>query len=206
MDSNVNYGLSNNPDTYRIENGRKLNVNEQQRGSQLVDVELEARDFLSLHDISIQFAGYRVCSSTFDTNSSSSVYPEPRSVYFSYQFYSCQPSRTEVMRLLPSEKGQPSVLCREDARTRDEAPLSLRYLIDCSDTSPTEAVEFAEYMAYHSLFVDVWDANSLMLLGTCSIPLRRIMRQGSPVVRCVLFTIKLLHKCFHFLCSLLMPY
>lgn len=186
MDSNVNYGLSNNPDTYRIENGRKLNVNEQQRGSKLIDVELEARDFLSLHDISIQFAGYRVCSSTTDNKSSASVYPEPRSVYFSYQFYSCQPSRTEVMRLLSSDKGQPSVLCREDARTRDEAPLSLRYLIDCSDASPTEAFEFAEYMAYNSLFVDVWDANSLMLLGTCSIPLRRFMRQGSPVVRCAI--------------------
>lgn len=41
-----------------------------------------------------------------------------------------------------------------------------------------------EYLSNHSLFVDVWDADSLLLIGTCSLPLRRIMRQGQKMVRC----------------------
>ena len=156
------------------------------RGVQPVDTALEARDVLALHDISIQFAGYRIGPATADSDKSASSYPQPRSVYFSYQFYSCQPTRTEVSRLLSSDKGQLSVLCRDDAHARDEAPLALRYLIDCSDASPNEGHDFAEYMAKHSLFVDIWDADSLLLIGTSSIPLRKIMRQGQPMAKCAM--------------------
>ena len=156
------------------------------RGVQPVDTALEARDVLALHDISIQFAGYRIGPATADSDKSSLSYPHPRSVYFSYQFYSCQPTRTEVSRLLSSDKGQLSVLCRDDAHARDDAPLALRYLIDCSDASPNEGHDFAEYMAKHSLFVDIWDADSLLLIGTSSIPLRKIMRQGQPLAKCAM--------------------
>jgi hypothetical protein len=149
-----------------------------------VDVDMEAADTLALHDVSIQFAGYRAGEAPGDADSASpTTHASPRSVYFSYQFYSCQATRTEVMRLLPAERGGVSVLCRAEAHARDEAPLSLRYLVDCSDGSPTEAFEFAEYLSRSALFVDVWDADSLMLIGTCSIPLRRIMRQGQSMVR-----------------------
>jgi hypothetical protein len=156
------------------------------RGVQPVDTALEARDVLALHDISIQFAGYRIGPATADSDKSSFSYPHPRSVYFSYQFYSCQPTRTEVSRLLSSDRGQLSVLCRDDAHARDEAPLALRYLIDCSDASPNEGHDFAEYMARCSLFVDIWDADSLLLIGTSSIPLRKIMRQGQPLAKCAM--------------------
>ena len=155
-----------------------------------VDTALEARDVLSLHDISIQFAGFRpgpaIGAGVNTGDISSSTHPTPRSVYFSYQFFSCEPTRTEVMRLLSSDKGQVSVLCRDDAHARDEAPLALRYIVDCSDSSPTEGFDFAEYMAKHSLYIDVWDSDSLLLLGTCSVPLKGIMRQGQPVARCAM--------------------
>ena len=81
------------------------------------------------------------------------------------------------MRLLPADAGQLHVFAREEADTRDEVPLSLRYGVDVSAVSPNEGIEFAEYLAYSSLHVDAWDADSLQLLGACSIPLARIMRQ-----------------------------
>jgi len=148
-----------------------------------VDVDLEARDPLSLHDVSIQFAGYRTVPAEMGKAITA---PRPRSVYFSYQFYTCQPTRTELLRLLPADEGQLCVLARDDAHARDEPPLSLRYVIDCSRISPTEGEEFAEYLAHKMLFVDVWDADSLMMLGTCAIPLRRIMRQGTPAAKCAI--------------------
>ncbi|KAJ1442329.1 hypothetical protein B484DRAFT_442214 [Ochromonadaceae sp. CCMP2298] len=151
----------------------------------VVDVELEARDERSLHEINIQFAGYRSGAKPHQ-----SVAPDmtmnhylPRAVYFSFQFYSCMPTRTEVMRLLPAEPGQLCVLARDEAYAREETPLTLRFLIDCSTASPNEAAEFAEYLAGSALYVDVWDANSLLHLGTCGIPLRRLMRQGQHAVK-----------------------
>ena len=180
-------------------------------GLQPVDVELEARDVLALHDITIQFAGYRSASglgltasnssnnrhsnndrdregssaSSSSSSSSSSSY-RPHSIYCSYQFYSCQPTRTESMRLLPADAGQLNILCRDESHARDEAPLALRYLIDCSDSSPTEGLDFAEYMSQQFLSVDVWDSDSLLLLGSCNVPLRKIMRQGQAMAKCAL--------------------
>lgn len=152
------------------------------------DIDHEAGDPLSLHDISIQFAGYRAGGARSEHRDlpNPSVYPQPRSIYFSFQFFSCMPTRTEVMRLLPADSGQLSVLARDEAHARDEAPLSLRFSIDCSSVSPNEAKEFAEYLAKATLFVDVWDADSLLLLGTAGIPLRRLMRQRRPVTKCAI--------------------
>ena len=204
MDSNasyIQYGQGSSSD--QVQNNARMVVarttpytyGHSRSVQQPVDTALEARDILSLHDISIQFAGYRVgpvSSSLSGTERGtgardiSDLYPTPKSVYFSYQFYSCEPTRTEVMRLLSSDKGQLSVLCREDSHARDEAPLAMRYLIDTSESSPSEGYDFADYMAHRSIFIDVWDADSLMLIGTCCLPLRKIMRQGQSVARCAI--------------------
>ena len=146
----------------------------------LVDINLEAHDTLSVNDITIQFAGYRAGS--YDESIQGAV-SHPRSLYFSFQFYTCLPTRTEAMRLLPSDRGQACVFARDEAHSRDETPLALRYIVDCSQSSPTEAYEFAEYLAHSTLFIDVWDTDSLLLVGTCGVPLRRIMRQGQSIMK-----------------------
>ena len=149
----------------------------------VVDIDLEARDQLSLHEINIQFAGYRAGATAKTKLPASMDHYTPKAVYFSFQFYSCIPTRTEVMRLLVAEPGDLSVLVRDEAHVRDETPLTLRYFVDCSTASPNEAAEFSEYLAHCSLYVDVWDADSLLHLGTCGIPLRRLMRQGQRVTK-----------------------
>src|SRR5690606_38983346 len=55
-----------------------------------VDVQLELRDSLSLHDITLQFAAYK-------PNLAQNTTTAPRSVYMTYQFYNCRPTRTETM-------------------------------------------------------------------------------------------------------------
>jgi len=151
-----------------------------------VDLTIEAADEYSMHDVTVQFAGYRIGRADSAGRAVEGTYPAPKSVYFSYQFYSCKATRTEIMRLLSADHGGVSVLCRAEAHARDEAPLALRHIVDCSDGSPTEAYDFAEYLAHGALFIDVWDADSLMLLGTCCVPLRRIMRQGQTLARCAI--------------------
>ena len=52
-----------------------------------------------------------------------------------------------------------------------------------SKLSTYEATEFSEYLAFKSLYVDVWDAEALLHMGTIGIPLRMLMRQGLPAVK-----------------------
>ena len=166
----------------------------------VVDLALEARDELSLHEINIQFAGYRVGAAHNTTNNSNVRQPShlqqpltqiehyaPRAVYFSYQFYSCMPTRTEAMRVVPNgTNGGLCVLLRDEAHARDEVPLTLRYMIDTSSASFNEAIEFAEYLAHTSLYIDVWDANTLLHIGVMGIPLRKLMRQHAPMSKVTL--------------------
>lgn len=154
-----------------------------------IDVELEATDPLALNEVSFLFAGYRHSLPSGQSESHSGVRQmqrAPRSVYFTFQFFTCSPTKTEVHRLLPADAGEMSVLCRDEQQARDQQPLSHRFSIDCSDSSPLEAVEFAEYLANSSLQIDVWDADSLLLIGSCMFPLQRLLRQGQRGARSAL--------------------
>ena len=190
----------------------------------VIDLLSEASDPLSLHEITVQFAGVKVCKCAwvillfqrpfvgqFGTlvpvgrgrtgSAAASFYDShcPKRVYFSYQFYTCMPTRTEILRLVGASNldkdrdgglhsdasSSFSALARDEAYARDEAPLMLRYMIDCSAPLPSpvpgrsgaddgddgdqsslgagfgavqnsEAIEFVEYLARAILFVDVW--------------------------------------------------
>lgn len=137
----------------------------------VVDIQDEASDELSLHEISIQFAGIRQNA----VNGRISGIEKVKRIYCSYQFYSCNPTRTEIMRLLPSNNASTSLLARDEAYAQDEAPLALRYMVDCS-LSPTEAFEFTEYLAHQTLYIEVWDSDSTILLGISGVPLRKLLR------------------------------
>lgn len=58
----------------------------------------------------------------------------------------------------------------------------LRLPCSCS-LQPFEAQAFATYMAGNALFVDVWDADALMHVGTLALPLRALLRQQKGVVK-----------------------
>lgn len=148
-----------------------------------VDIELEATDNLSVNEISFQFGGYRVGSflSKKDGDQSNRQWMHsPTAIYCTYQFYTCRATRTEAMRLLPpSENNSFSVLVREESTSkRIETPLLLRHIIDCGHVSTLEGYEFAEYLAYGTLYIDVWDSDSLLHIGVVAFPLRSLMRQG----------------------------
>jgi hypothetical protein len=144
------------------------------------DLEVEVRDPMTISEISIQFAGYKHIPSSLSTM-------EPaKNIHFSYQFYTCMPTRTEVMRLLPSDIGQISVLTRAETARSNETPSALQYIVDTEKNgSASEAYEFAEYLAFAALYVDVWDSDSLFLLGTSVVPLKHILRQGKSVAKYV---------------------
>ena len=159
----------------------------QTRGQEVmnVDINLESRDRLSLHEITIQFAGYRAGPPP-GTSSDYASTRKPRAIYCNYQFYSCTHTRTEYMRILPSGPGEVGVLVRDDSHARNETPLALRHTVDCSDVSTLEVHHFTTYLGHRMLYIDVWDADSHLLLGTSAVPLRKLMRQGQHNVKSVI--------------------
>eukprot|EP00903_Cladosiphon_okamuranus_P007182 g6974.t1 len=177
-----------------------------------IDLDLEASDPLAKHEITLQFAAFRAlssgdggggrgadggtrCQSGGGGSGGGMVLPSPTSLYFTYQFYTCLPTRTERMLLRPdglkdrvyqAEGGgesRLSILVREGRQGRDEPSLGLRHSIDTTMMQPFEAQAFATYMADSALFVDVWDADALMHVGTLALPLRALMRQQKGVVK-----------------------
>jgi hypothetical protein len=135
------------------------------------DVEKEIYDKNSIHEISIQFVGYR-----------SSSERTPRAIYFSFKFFSCPPIRTENLRVVTS-KGEDDfhILLRDSEEMKSEPAITIRFTIDCSKVSV--GYEFSRYLASKSLHVDVWDSDSLLPIGFCVVPLKKLLRHGKVRVK-----------------------
>lgn len=42
---------------------------------------------------------------------------------------------------------------------------------------------FLQYLAHHTMFIDVWDGESLHLIGTATLQLKDLLRQGKEAVQ-----------------------
>lgn len=97
-----------------------------------IDLDLEATDPLAKHEITLQFAAFRAPPCAGRGSSGSRAKGEqrerredgdmslPTSFYFTYQFYTCLPTRTERMLLRPD--GQRDRLYQVLARGLMETP------------------------------------------------------------------------------------
>ena len=71
--------------------------------------------------------------------------------------------------------GMPMVLRRIDkaGNTVSKDPgFQVKFMVDPEYLKPGEQKVFVQYLLANSLHVDVWDGDSLMLLGSCLLPLR----------------------------------
>lgn len=144
------------------------------------DLRLELDDPLQRNEVTIQFAAVRGLMT--------------RAVYFTYQFYTLPPTRTEVLKLTGTQgitmtnapEAVPLVRDQGSGRAfaHDEPGLALKYIVDTTTSKPREADLFAEYLATRTLHVDVWDADSRMSLGSLAIQLGGLLRQRAPVAKC----------------------
>lgn len=50
--------------------------------------------------------------------------------------------------------------------------LQLRYMVDPSYMQPGEARVFSQYLLGQALHIDVWDGDSLLLIGSTTLPLK----------------------------------
>ncbi|KAK3540323.1 hypothetical protein QTP70_029591 [Hemibagrus guttatus] len=63
--------------------------------------------------------------------------------------------------------------------------LQLQYRVDPAFLKPGERIWFLRYLALHTLHIDVWDSDSLLLIGSAAVPLKHLLRQGRTAVQVI---------------------
>ncbi|XP_032350936.1 LOW QUALITY PROTEIN: nephrocystin-4 [Camelus ferus] len=119
--------------------------------------------------------------------------PWPKTVYFTFQFYRFPPETTPRLQLVKLEEAGrtssgslPHILVpvHKDGSLDTGAPgFQRKYLVDPGFLRPGEQRWFARYLALHTLQIDVWDGDALLLVGSAVVQLKHLLRQGRPAVQ-----------------------
>ncbi|XP_029873112.1 nephrocystin-4 isoform X1 [Aquila chrysaetos chrysaetos] len=114
----------------------------------------------------------------------------PRTIFLTFQFYRFPPVTTPRLQLVSTDGGLAAVPAQLLVRvnkdgTLDTGPpgLQLKYMVDPAFLRPGEQRWFVRYLAEHSLQIDVWDGDSLLLVGSAAVKLEPLLRQGRAAVR-----------------------
>nr|XP_045005967.1 nephrocystin-4 isoform X3 [Jaculus jaculus] len=147
----------------------------------------EESDCLQGNEIVLQFLAFSRASQD------SEAAPWPETVYLTFQFYRFPPETTPRLQLLKLEgTGKTSsgflshilVPINKDGCADPGSPgLQLRYTVGPGFLKPGERHWFIHYLAVQTLQVDVWDGDSLLLIGSAVVPMKHLLRQGRPAVQ-----------------------
>ncbi|NXK22747.1 NPHP4 protein, partial [Arenaria interpres] len=117
----------------------------------------------------------------------------PRTIFLTFQFYRFPPVTTPRLQLVSTDGGlaaggtvpaQLLVRVNKDGTLSTGPPgLQLRYLVDPAFLRAGEQRWFVRYLAEHSLQIDVWDGDSLLLVGSAALKLESLLRQGRAAIR-----------------------
>ncbi|XP_047466710.1 nephrocystin-4-like isoform X2 [Mugil cephalus] len=117
----------------------------------------------------------------------------PDNIYVTFQFYRFPPVTSQQLTLLTSDKAQhkasdplPCVLAsiNKDGTVNKGSPgLQVQFRVDDSFLRPGEKRWFHRYLALHTMHIDVWDSDSLLLIGSTAIELKYMLRQGKSAVQ-----------------------
>ncbi|NWT37748.1 NPHP4 protein, partial [Chroicocephalus maculipennis] len=117
----------------------------------------------------------------------------PRTIFLTFQFYRFPPVTTPRLQLVSTDTGpaagaavpaQLLVRVNKDGTLSTGPPgLQLKYMVDPTFLRAGEQRWFVRYLAEHSLQIDVWDGDSLLLVGSAALKLESLLRQGRAAVR-----------------------
>ncbi|TMS16244.1 Nephrocystin-4 [Larimichthys crocea] len=117
----------------------------------------------------------------------------PDNIYFTFQFYRFPPVTSQQLKLLTSDKVQhkasdplPCVLAsiNKDGTVNSGSPgLQVQFRVDDGFLKQGEKRWFLRYLALHTMHIDIWDSDSLLLIGSTAIELKYMLRQGKSAVQ-----------------------
>ncbi|XP_073878202.1 nephrocystin-4 isoform X10 [Macaca fascicularis] len=147
----------------------------------------EESDCLQSNEMVLQFLAFsRVAQDCRGTS-------WPKTVYFTFQFYRFPPATTPRLQLVQlDEAGQPGSgalthilvpVSRDGTFDAGSPGFQLRYMVGPGFLKPGERRCFAHYLAVQTLQIDVWDGDSLLLIGSAAVQMKHLLRQGRPAVQ-----------------------
>ncbi|XP_069804514.1 nephrocystin-4 [Dendropsophus ebraccatus] len=146
----------------------------------------EEADYLQCNEIFLQFLAF---SSVQDDPSAVC----PQTIYFTFQFYRFQTVTTPRLQLVQihsttkSRSDTPArilIQINKDGSLNPGSPgYHLRYTVDPGFLKPGERRWFLRYLALQTLQIDVWDGESLLLIGSAAVEMKHLLRQGRTAVQ-----------------------
>ncbi|CAJ0948445.1 unnamed protein product, partial [Mesorhabditis belari] len=105
-----------------------------------------------------------------------------RKVFFTFQFYRFPQVTTERLLIDGESASEPGLLKRLNQQDQllidDGFGFMVRLTVDRSSLSPSDPLEFVKFLDENPLQIDVWDADSLQLIGTIDLSLKCLLRNG----------------------------
>ncbi|XP_038603159.1 nephrocystin-4 isoform X3 [Tachyglossus aculeatus] len=152
-----------------------------------VNTQREESDFLQSNEIILQFLAFSRLPQDPGTT------PWPKTVYFTFQFYRFSPVTTPRLQLVKLDhSGETNssslshllVSMNKDGSLNSGSPgFQLKYMLDSGFLKPGEHRWFIHYIAIHTLQIDVWDGESLLLIGSAAVQMKHLLRQGRAAVQ-----------------------
>ncbi|CAI9730878.1 Hypothetical predicted protein [Octopus vulgaris] len=173
-------------------NGDPAEVVNPERADLGTDMSSSHRDPLSCNEIIFQFLAI---NRIFDSQQIETE-QDSQSVFFTFQFYKYPPVTTERLLLwrVKDKKGKGenyqtnfSILHKinkGDLKSKGSAGFEIRYFVDPCFLKLGEFPLFLKYLEHHILHIDIWNGDSLLLLGSSSVPLKYLCRRGNEAVQC----------------------
>ncbi|XP_028265660.1 nephrocystin-4 [Parambassis ranga] len=128
----------------------------------------------------------------FTRISAAGVSPDwPKNIYLTFQFYRFPSVTSQQLKLQTkvqhkSSDPLPCILAsinRDGTLNTGSPGLQVQFRVDDSFLRPGERRWFLRYLALHTMHIDVWDSDSLLLIGSTAIELKYMLRQGKAAVQ-----------------------
>ncbi|XP_075461060.1 nephrocystin-4 isoform X4 [Ascaphus truei] len=147
----------------------------------------EEADDLQCNEIVLQFLAF----SRVQEDGTSAKWPQ--TIYYTFQFYRFQPvtsPRLQLVQLPPSSLTTSNSLAHilvqinKDGSINKGSPgYELKYMVDPGFLKSGERCWFLRYLALQTLQIDIWDGESLLLIGSAAVELKHLLRQGRTAVQ-----------------------
>ncbi|KAI6219147.1 Nephrocystin-4 [Aphelenchoides fujianensis] len=150
-----------------------------------INWELEVNTRLDTHEIVLQFLGITTLRNTYISKAE-----RGSRFFFTFRFYRFDQVTTEMLlahSTPDAKRGDPAVFQRVDDGGRPLQPAAngfmARFTVERCATHANDTADFADYLLHGHLTVDVWNADSLMHVGSAEVPLKAVLRQGADSVQ-----------------------
>jgi len=157
-----------------------LDINEKSENLLSYTFEKELTDEKKAYNFVFHFLSYKPNNNIKDYKN------VPNKIFFKFNFWDFENFSTSVAVVSKPNStiaptSIPLILQRENSALNaksEDKQMKVEITYDPSDEPYMDFKDFIEYLLNKHMFVEVYDAEKLMYLGYCKIPLRELLRQG----------------------------